>query len=92
MCDPRDIGLTYESRPADADALPTITLYDSIPHGLGFADQLYDLHQELLQAALALVSDCTCQRGCPACVGPPPGESVDLRGEVKTLLGAIKPI
>jgi DEAD/DEAH box helicase domain-containing protein len=89
MCDPRDIGLTYESRPIDAEALPTITLYDSIPHGLGFADQLYDLHHDLLQAAYALARDCPCQRGCPACVGPPPGESVDLRGETRMLLEVV---
>jgi DEAD/DEAH box helicase domain-containing protein len=89
MCDPRDIGLTYESRPIDAEALPTITLYDSIPHGLGFADQLYDLHHDLLQAAHALVRDCPCQRGCPACAGPPPGESVDLRGETRMLLEVV---
>ncbi len=90
MCDPRDVGLTYESRPTDAEALPTITLYDNIPHGLGFADQLYDLHHELLRAAYELIRDCSCERGCPACVGPPPGETVDLRGETRGLLEWVK--
>ena len=105
MCDPRDLGLSYDSRPTDADALPTITLYDSVPHGLGLADQLYDLHSELLEAAHMLVKDCSCQYGCPACVGPPPdppsteasseassieGVAVDLRGETRELLAAVR--
>jgi DEAD/DEAH box helicase domain-containing protein len=90
MCSPQDIGLTYESRPTDADAMPTITLYDSIPFGLGFADQLYDLHQELLTAAAALVEDCSCERGCPACVGPPPGDTINLREETQILLACLR--
>ena len=85
MCDPRDIGVTFESAPA-GDALPTITLYDSIPFGSGFSDRLYDLHNDLLAAARILVKDCACQRGCPACVGPPPNEGVDLRGETLALV------
>ncbi|MEM7034150.1 MAG: Zn-binding domain-containing protein, partial [Chloroflexota bacterium] len=89
MCDPRDIGLSYESRPASKDALPTITLYDSTPHGLGFASQLYDLHDELLAGVHKLVRDCSCERGCPACVGPP-SEGVDLRAETRQLLDQLQ--
>jgi DEAD/DEAH box helicase domain-containing protein len=29
------------------------------------------MHDELLAAALELVTDCRCRDGCPACVGPP---------------------
>lgn len=88
MCDPRDIGVTFESVPG-ADSRPTITLYDMIPLGLGFADELYELHEELLAAALSLARDCTCKNGCPACVGPPAADGVDLRGETVALLKAI---
>ena len=31
---------------------------------------LYDMHEELLDAAHRLVAACTCEHGCPACVGP----------------------
>ena len=85
MCDPRDIGVTFESIPG-ADTRPTITLYDSIPLGLGFADELFDLHRDLLAAALDLTRDCSCRHGCPACVGPPPEDGLDLRGETRQLL------
>ncbi len=85
MCDPRDIGVTFQGV-TEAAARPTITLYDTIPPGLGFADQLFELHRDLLQAARSLVADCACRFGCPACVGPPPADDVDLRGETRTLL------
>ncbi len=88
MCDPRDLGVSHTSRPA-GDSLPTITLYDNTPMGLALADQLYDLHDELLVAAHRLVGDCRCQHGCPACVGPPPSDGVDLRSETLVLLEVV---
>lgn len=49
---------------------PTIYLYERITAGLGFSTRLFQLHEELLGAALALVRGCSCRHGCPACVGP----------------------
>ncbi|MBA3531272.1 MAG: DUF1998 domain-containing protein [Ardenticatenales bacterium] len=37
---------------------------------MGFAEQLFALHHELLRATVALIRDCPCGQGCPACVGP----------------------
>jgi DEAD/DEAH box helicase domain-containing protein len=69
MCDPRDLGLLAE--PQDpASGQPTITLYERTPGGVGYAQQLFRSMPDLLQAALALVTACPCERGCPACVGP----------------------
>ena len=50
--------------------LPTVTLYERIAAGLGFSARLYEIHDELLVAARSLIAGCSCQRGCPACVGP----------------------
>lgn len=47
-----------------------IYLYERITAGLGFSARLFELHEELLTAALALVRACPCRHGCPACVGP----------------------
>ena len=69
MCDPRDLGLLAE--PQDATSgLPTITLYERVPGGVGYAEQLYESMPDLLRAAYDLVMNCPCERGCPACVGP----------------------
>jgi DEAD/DEAH box helicase domain-containing protein len=69
MCDPRDLGVVSEPRSKETGA-PTITIYDLVPDGLGFAERLYALHHDLLRGALDLISACPCQDGCPACVGP----------------------
>jgi DEAD/DEAH box helicase domain-containing protein len=80
MCDPRDLGSLTEVRSKKTKSA-TITIFDRVPEGLGLAERLYGLHQELLEGALDLVRTCRCQDGCPACVGP-----VGTGGrEVKTL-------
>jgi DEAD/DEAH box helicase domain-containing protein len=57
-------------RQATGASLPTITIYDNAPGGLGFSQALYGLHDTLLHAARELVGACRCQHGCPSCVGP----------------------
>ena len=69
MCDPRDLGMLAE--PQDPiSGQPTITLYERVPGGIGYAAQLFESMPELLHAAHDLVTSCPCERGCPACVGP----------------------
>ncbi len=69
MCDPRDIGVKPEIRsPHTGEA--TIFIYDKVPAGIGFAEKLYRIHDQLLEAAEQLVRDCDCAAGCPSCVGP----------------------
>ncbi len=46
-----------------------VILYDSHPGGLGYAARAFELGQEILEAAVALVEGCSCRSGCPACVG-----------------------
>ncbi len=69
MCDPRDIGVIAEARSAFTE-LPTITIYDRVPAGIGFSDELFELHDQLLRAAHEVIAHCPCETGCPACVGP----------------------
>ena len=69
MCDPRDLGSVAEVRSVTT-RLPTVTLYEVYPGGVGFAPRLYELHRELLDDAASLVGDCPCTAGCPSCVGP----------------------
>ncbi len=69
MCDPRDLGTVVEPRAPDS-GLPTITIYERVPFGVGYAEEICRSMPMLLGAALALVSGCPCESGCPACVGP----------------------
>ncbi len=68
MCEPLDIGTTVNSRSTWG---PAIYLYDKYPGGLGFSLKAYDLVEEIMQAALELITSCACKRGCPSCVGSP---------------------
>jgi DEAD/DEAH box helicase domain-containing protein len=84
MCDPRDIGLVTEQRSAFS-GLPTITLYERVPAGIGFSQMLYELHIELVTAARDLVATCPCDGGCPACIGPGAGDSEAKQQTIKLL-------
>src|ERR1700681_2519407 len=69
MCDPRDLGAVAEVRSVTT-RLPTVTVYEMYPGGVGYSARMYELHRELLDHAAALVRDCTCLAGCPSCIGP----------------------
>jgi DEAD/DEAH box helicase domain-containing protein len=69
MCDPRDLGSVAEVR-SITTRLPTVTVYEVYPGGVGFSSRMYELHRALLDDASSLVRDCPCLAGCPSCVGP----------------------
>jgi DEAD/DEAH box helicase domain-containing protein len=69
MCDPRDLGAVAEVRSVTTQ-LPTVTVFEVYPGGVGFAARLFELHRELLEDAATLVRDCPCAAGCPSCIGP----------------------
>jgi DEAD/DEAH box helicase domain-containing protein len=70
MCDPSNLGLSYEPESGLTGGDPMIALYDMIPGGIGLCKKLYEIQDQLFAAALEQISDCPCDSGCPACVGP----------------------
>jgi len=87
MCDPRDLYAVPQVRAPFTQA-PTVYIYDAVPGGVGLADRLYEMHDELLAAALRLLEECPCRRGCPACVGADAvmDQGVDARAAARALL------
>jgi DEAD/DEAH box helicase domain-containing protein len=69
MCDARDLGCSVEMRGKETGS-PTITFFDNVADGLGLSEEVYAFLPELLASAAALIRDCPCASGCPACVGP----------------------
>ncbi len=69
MCDPSDLGSVAEVRSVTT-LLPTVTVYEVYPGGVGFSSRMYELHRELVDDAAALVRECPCLAGCPSCIGP----------------------
>ena len=82
MTDRRDLGHTVGEGGDDATPAqkavgqgalfdPTIFIYDHIPGGVGLAERIYEQREVLLQRTFLLISGCSCDEGCPACIGPP---------------------
>ncbi len=83
MCDPRDLGTFTEPAWSAVGGLPSVVLYDLVPAGIGFSQKLFEIHDELMQRAFELVSQCECEDGCPSCVGP--GGENGVGGKKETL-------
>jgi len=83
MCDNGDLGLHIEPQESQSFPQPSVVLYDQVPAGIGFSEKLFELHEELLAQALELVSQCSCEDGCPSCVGPA-GEN-GMGGKLETM-------
>ncbi len=79
MCDPFDIRVVPQVK-STYNEKPTIYFYDRYPGGIGLSKRLYEVHGDLVHQATALIDGCTCQSGCPACVGPI--EEVGLLGKL----------
>jgi DEAD/DEAH box helicase domain-containing protein len=49
---------------------PNLYLFDAYPGGIGFSEPLFRAHDLLLRQTRELIVACTCDEGCPSCVGP----------------------
>ncbi len=49
---------------------PNLYLYDAYPGGIGFSEPLFRAHDLLIRKTRELISACSCDEGCPSCVGP----------------------
>ena len=49
---------------------PNLYLYDAYPGGIGFSEPLFRVHDLLIRKTRELIAACTCDEGCPSCVGP----------------------
>jgi DEAD/DEAH box helicase domain-containing protein len=82
MCEPKDLGVTAQIRSPFTNS-PTIYVYERYPGGVGFAQNLYDTHDALINRAYELLKACRCPSGCPSCVGPM--DQLGPRGKEYTL-------
>ncbi|WP_414650032.1 DEAD/DEAH box helicase [Dokdonella sp.] len=66
----RNARVAGTGRAPSVDFNPTLYLYDNYPGGIGLSEPLFRRSAQLIADAYALVSECDCAIGCPACVGP----------------------
>ncbi|GAB4514951.1 MAG: hypothetical protein Kow0047_26940 [Anaerolineae bacterium] len=69
MTDPRDLGVLTEDRSPNT-GMPTVTLYERIPAGIGLSVRLFELIEDVLRDCEEAILQCECSTGCPACIGP----------------------
>ena len=69
MCAPQDIAVVYQVK-SPITGEPTLILYDNCPGGIGLSQKAYGMRELLLEKALQVARDCSCENGCPSCVGP----------------------
>ena len=67
-CDTLDFSHTIGSVNSPWQA---IFIYERYPHGLGFTQKAYNRLDLLMPAVLDNIRNCTCDDGCPCCVGKP---------------------
>ncbi len=60
---------------------PNLYLYDAYPGGIGFSEPLFRVHDLLVRKTHELIAGCSCEKGCPSCVGPA-GEKGERSKEV----------
>jgi len=70
LCDRRDVGGLSTPHHSHTDR-STVFVYDGYPGGVGLTSRAYGTVTDLLERTLAMVRDCPCASGCPACVQSP---------------------
>ena len=86
MCDTRDLGVHSDPQLSLAQGRPGVVVYEQVPAGIGFAERLYEIHDEVAARAVELVESCPCEDGCPACVGPAGENGVGGKAEARAIL------
>lgn len=89
MCDINDLGIDFNPQSPLAEGQPTICVYDQIPAGIGLSGRLFEIQYQVFQNALEVVDQCSCENGCPACVGPAGENGVGGKLETKAILNLL---
>ncbi|HON81836.1 MAG TPA: DEAD/DEAH box helicase [Methanoregulaceae archaeon] len=91
LCDRWDLGgLSVPAHPATGG--PAVFVYDGHEGGIGLSEKAYRIFGDLARHTFALVSECPCREGCPACIYSPrcgnDNQPLDKEGTV-LILGAL---
>ncbi|WP_368504404.1 DEAD/DEAH box helicase [Alkalihalophilus sp. As8PL] len=89
MCDRNDLHVIPQMK-ADHSEKPTIFIYDRYPGGIGLAKEVYRNIDIILENVATLVRSCSCENGCPACVGASGEAGTHVKSTVLRLVGMLK--
>ena len=70
LCDRADVGgISFTRHPQTPGA--AVFFYDGYPGGIGIAEKIFDVIEELIRRTLDLIRTCACEEGCPSCIQSP---------------------
>jgi DEAD/DEAH box helicase domain-containing protein len=69
LCESSDIGIAERLRDTHTQ-VPSIYVYDMYPGGTGLSEGLIENIDKIFPACYDLVAGCSCEAGCPSCIGP----------------------
>jgi DEAD/DEAH box helicase domain-containing protein len=70
LCDVNDIDSFSDPLAKFEESQPVVLVHDTIPAGIGLSESLFKRFALLIEKCSDLVNSCTCESGCPSCVGP----------------------
>ena len=91
MCDAGDLVVVSDPASPLAEGAACLVAYDQVPGGIGLSRELADRFEEVARAAREVVTGCTCDDGCPSCVGPPGELGESGKREAIALLEVLAP-
>jgi len=88
MCDRADISVIPMVR-APFSNLPTIYIYDKYPGGIGLSKKVFTILPTILEAVFQHIQSCSCENGCPSCIGPPLESGLFGKSSAKRILNEV---
>jgi len=88
LCDRVDLGLQWRLRDDHYD-VPCIHVWDRYPGGTGLSEALFHQLDKVFLAARQLVASCTCENGCPSCIGLPDASLGLISGRRQLILDCL---
>ena len=89
MCDFDDIDVYIDPASNQVNGKPLFLFYDNISFGIGLSHHMFGILPLFFSNIILHISECSCQNGCPSCVGPEPEFGYGGKLETLAILKAI---
>ena len=73
------------------EQMVALYIYDKYEGGLGYSEKIYEVMSRVIENAVRMVEGCSCESGCPACVGDYNLDKKMVLWGLKNLLGESQP-
>ncbi len=84
MADPQDLHVVPQVK-AEHNEKATIFFYDQYPGGIGLSKKIFEEMPAVLREAKKMVKNCSCEYGCPSCIGTESHGNNSKRDVIKIL-------